>query len=111
MYLHIKQPGQTVTYKGRNYKTPIKLKVRDIQEATRIEKKLTIKSIVDYEIIDDDLPTNSIRTVKLKNSYKLNDIGKKDTNHIIESMEESVSKDIVLDCDSENILKQLLANV
>jgi len=141
MILHIQQAGSEITYRGKIYRTPIKLHIRK-SEVSKFTKMMKFKSIYAFDIIDTDTSENIIHNIvdanidkntSIKNDRQIDrsNISKirprtrvvnctkvKEANNIIESdtlYHESIENinisDIDIDIDSDDILKQLLMNV
>jgi len=86
MFIYIKQPGCNFRYNGKNYRTPIKLKI-SASEKNKILNLLKFKAITNYEIIDDLNHKNDNKfqtnvTNKMKRFLNIDDIRTNDDNLI-----------------------------
>jgi hypothetical protein len=134
MILYIRQLGSFIHYKGKKYRTPIKINITD-NDKEAIEKILRYQSISDYVFIDDNNPVNDKLSIEKTNNrmknyldYSLNQIPKKDNKVIKSRVVENIKNldipmtnyhetiendkiDIDIDLNSDDILEQLLAKI
>jgi len=139
MILYIKQGGQQIRYRGKIYRTPIKLTI-NAGELKNLKIMMVYKSITQYEILDDVIQNNERLIIKnSENSVAHSEDGKdknvtiRDTvhsnkvypkvkvvksrnlkdleDHSIKVNDEEEHTDVFLDVDDGDILKKLLASV
>jgi len=136
MLFFIKQIGHIINFRGKDYRTPIKLSVNS-REVEKLEKIMKYKCINDYEIIDKnekiDHIGNNVKSIDSmnRNFYSISphtDIQNKsknttvvksitsfdssiDENDFYESITDEADSDIQIDENSDNILQQLLKNI
>jgi len=58
MFFYIKQSGHKIIYKGKEYRTPVKLRIRE-SDVPRLINIMQFKCITGYEIMDSE-PVNHL---------------------------------------------------
>jgi len=140
MFFYIKQSGHKINYKGKEYRTPVKLRIHE-NDVQRLVKAMQFKCISGYEIMDsepvshlvtknhnidrnfisdNELPRNNAdnterfeRSSKVVKSIRTFTPSNSTNSLFHNSIDDTIDEnmEIDVDLDGDDILAQLLKNI